>query len=69
MGSLSYVVSKMSRHFVTGTIVSVVRIGHIAAQQRQRQAMAAEFVAGTSQLRFVSLYSECSEQLCSGVAG
>jgi len=31
--------------------------------------MATEFVAGTSQLRLISLYAQGSKQLCSSMAG
>ena len=69
MSSLSYVVSKMSQHFVTGTNVSVVRISQIAAQKCQRQRMATELIAGTSQMRFISLYAHGSKQLRSSMTG
>ena len=55
MDSLSYVVSKTFRHFFATTNVSIVSIGQIAAQERQSKTMAAELVAGTSQLRLMPL--------------
>ena len=69
MDAVSYVVSKTFRHFFATTNVSIVRIGQIAAQQCERKRMAAELVAGTSQLRLISLYAQRSEQLRTSIAG
>jgi hypothetical protein len=49
--------------------MSPVRIGQIAAQERQGKTMAPELVTGTSQLHFISLYTQRSEQFRTGIAG
>ena len=59
MDSLPFVVSKVSRDFATETNVSIVRISQITAQQRQRQTMATELIAGTLQLTFLELQGHC----------
>src|SRR6516165_12547053 len=69
MGSLSYVVSEAFRHFSATANIAIVGICQIAAQERQSKTMTAKIVAGTSQLRFMSLYPQCLEQVSSSIAG
>jgi len=69
MDSMSYVVSEACRYFAAATNVSVISIGQITAQKSQGKTMAMELVAGTSQLRLISLYAQHLEQLCTSIAG
>ncbi len=69
MGSLACVVSKVSRDFSSPLDISVMRIGKVASEQREREAMTAELVAGTPQLPLISFDTQRAKQLRAGVAG
>ena len=69
MDPLSDIVTKPFRHLLATANVSIVSIGQIAAQQCQRQTMAAELGAGASQLRLISIYAQRSEQFRASIAG
>jgi hypothetical protein len=56
-------------HLFPTTNVSIVSIGQITAQQRERKRMATELVAGSSQFRLMPLYAQSSEQHRTGIAG
>jgi hypothetical protein len=69
MDSLAYVVSKMFRHVFAATNISIIRIGQIAAQQRQSETVPIELVAGLSQLGIIPFNTQRSEELRTGIAG
>jgi hypothetical protein len=67
--SLADVVSEVFRHVFAAANIPAISIGQITAQERQSKAMAAEIVAGISQLRFPTFDAERSQQFCTSVTG
>jgi hypothetical protein len=66
MNSLSHIVSETFGHFLATTNVSIIGVCQKNTQERQRETMAAELVAGTSQLRFIPFDAQGSE-LCTSI--
>ena len=60
--SLAHIVTKMCRHFFAAANIPVISVGQITAQQCKCEAVATKLVAGTSQLRLISVDAQRSEQ-------
>jgi hypothetical protein len=61
MDSLSHVASKVFGHFFAVANIPAISIGQITTQQRQSKTVATELIAGTLQLRLISLNAQRSE--------
>ena len=59
----------MFRDFLATTDVAIVSVGEVAAQQRERKAVATELVTGLSQFGLIAFNAQYPEQVCAGIAG
>ena len=66
---ISHIVSESFGHFLATANVSIIGVCQKTTQECQRETMAAELVAGTSQLRFGSFDAQGAEHPCTGIAG